>query len=209
MKKIGIWVGEKVHAIDYDTAAKLIIEKVQQFIREVKENPNSSLRLRINKTIEKIAEGLANNDPKYVGFVKTVQSKLIENTELKSIILQSLQQFKITVLDELRNNDTELMKWVGEHFDSTMQAFRSDTVIQQQVDDWCREYLKELIRENHSKIADLVHKNIEELSDSKLVELIENNVGNELQYIRLNGAIVGGFAGLVFRHCKNFYLSCF
>lgn len=41
------------------------------------------------------------------------------------------------------------------------------------------------------------HENLEALETGQLVEQIEARVGNDLQYIRLNGAVVGGIVGML------------
>ena len=45
-----------------------------------------------------------------------------------------------------------------------------------------------LVENNHSKIGKLVQENLDKLDDKTLIEMIENNVGKDLQWIRVNGA---------------------
>ena len=85
----------------------------------------------------------------------------------------------------------KISKWLGRNI-------LSDSVIQQKIDDESKDILYNLCDENHDKIENAVYENIKEKSDEELVKLIEDKVGDELQYIRLNGEIVGSFAGLVF-----------
>lgn len=91
------------------------------------------------------------------------------------------------------------LKYIG-------KGFLADDTIQQKIDDEGKEYLKDFIHNNPDKIKNEVRKNIKKLTDDELVELIEDKVGDELQYIRLNGAIVGGFAGLVFGIIRTFIM---
>lgn len=198
MKKIKVWLGEKSHLLDYDAFAEVIIKKSRQLIRDAKENAKHPLRLKINAVIEDVVNGLANNDPKYIGFVETMQKKLIENTELRGFIQQTLQRFKGTVLEQLHNNNTDLMKLVGHYLDKALESLRSDESIRRRIDDWSRQQLRDFISNNHNRIGDIVRENIDKLKDHDWVESIESKIGDELQYIRLNGAIVGGLAGLIF-----------
>ena len=55
----------------------------------------------------------------------------------------------------------------------------------------------ELMEKRHEMISQMVRGSLEKLSDLDLVGQIEAKVGQDLQYIRLNGAIVGGLAGAV------------
>ena len=52
-----------------------------------------------------------------------------------------------------------------------------------------------LLRRHHHQIGLTVRENLEALDTGALVRLIESRVGNDLQYIRLNGALVGGVIG--------------
>ena len=68
---------------------------------------------------------------------------------------------------------------------------------QEQLDGWVKNFALELVEQRHDMIGEMVRGSLEKLSDLDLVRQIETKVGQDLQYIRLNGAIVGGFAGAV------------
>ena len=55
---------------------------------------------------------------------------------------------------------------------------------------------------NHSKIGKFVQENLDKLDDKTLIEMIENNVGKDLQWIRVNGAVCGFMIGLVLEGIK-------
>jgi uncharacterized membrane-anchored protein YjiN (DUF445 family) len=54
-----------------------------------------------------------------------------------------------------------------------------------------------LLRRHHHQIGVTVRENLEALDTGALVASIEDRVGADLQFIRLNGAVVGGLVGLV------------
>jgi uncharacterized membrane-anchored protein YjiN (DUF445 family) len=49
----------------------------------------------------------------------------------------------------------------------------------------------------HSEIGNMVRSSMMKLNNKELVEQIEEKVGSDLQYIRLNGAVVGGIVGII------------
>ena len=59
-----------------------------------------------------------------------------------------------------------------------------------------------LVEKNHSKIGKLVQENLDKLDDKTLIEMIENNVGKDLQWIRVSGAVCGFMIGLVLEGIK-------
>jgi uncharacterized membrane-anchored protein YjiN (DUF445 family) len=82
-------------------------------------------------------------------------------------------------------------------FQERLDLFRANRAAQEKLDAWLRNVASELVEKRHDMIGEMVRGSLEKLSDLDLVGQIENRVGQDLQYIRLNGAIVGGFAGAV------------
>ncbi len=76
-----------------------------------------------------------------------------------------------------------------------LEHFRTDGAAQARVDRWVTIAALDLLEKRHEMIGQMVHGSLDKLSDLDLVGQIEEKVGPDLQYIRLNGAIVGGLAG--------------
>ncbi|MBI3784325.1 MAG: DUF445 family protein [Deltaproteobacteria bacterium] len=72
-----------------------------------------------------------------------------------------------------------------------------DGARRQRLDEWIRSTASELLRRHHDQIGLTVRENLEALETSALVAQIEDRVGNDLQFIRLNGALVGGIIGIL------------
>ncbi|WP_145050091.1 MULTISPECIES: DUF445 domain-containing protein [Paenibacillus] len=53
-----------------------------------------------------------------------------------------------------------------------------------------------LLEKNHSKIGNLVRENVDKMDNASLVALIEDKVGQDLQWIRINGAVTGFIIGI-------------
>ena len=53
-----------------------------------------------------------------------------------------------------------------------------------------------MIAEHKTGISSFIADEVKAWDIGQLVNLIENNVGKDLQYIRFNGALIGGLAGL-------------
>ena len=60
-----------------------------------------------------------------------------------------------------------------------------------------RSLLAELADRHGEDVARLVSETIRRWDSATVVEKLESNVGRDLQYIRLNGTVIGGLVGLV------------
>ena len=56
---------------------------------------------------------------------------------------------------------------------------------------------QDLLRRHHHQIGRTVRDYLDNLKDEELVERIEARVGADLQFIRLNGAVIGGLVGVL------------
>jgi uncharacterized membrane-anchored protein YjiN (DUF445 family) len=75
---------------------------------------------------------------------------------------------------------------------------QSDVLARENLDGWMRDTITGLAEKYHHTIGDMIRTSLhpERLDDRGLVNQIEDKVGNDLQYIRLNGAVVGGLVGI-------------
>jgi uncharacterized membrane-anchored protein YjiN (DUF445 family) len=66
----------------------------------------------------------------------------------------------------------------------------------QRGESWIQGQIITYLEQNHSKIGQLVQENLDKLDNDKLIELMEDKIGKDLQWIRVNGAICGFIIGL-------------
>jgi len=82
--------------------------------------------------------------------------------------------------------------------DNLINKILADVQLINKLEQYIQEQASDYINNNHEKIGKLVKENIEKLDNETLIELIEEKVGDDLQWIRVNGAICGFFIGLIF-----------
>jgi uncharacterized membrane-anchored protein YjiN (DUF445 family) len=89
--------------------------------------------------------------------------------------------------------------------DQLLADFQADAVQQQKVSGIVKQALLNFIDAHHNKIGALVRERLAQFSDTELVAFIEDKVGEDLQIIRVNGSVVGGFTGSIL-YCLTFWL---
>jgi len=71
-------------------------------------------------------------------------------------------------------------------------------------DQWMKEQLVRFVEQNHQKIGGLVRENLNRFDTETLIHMIEDKVGSDLQWIRVNGALCGFIIGLILGAIKLF-----
>jgi len=85
--------------------------------------------------------------------------------------------------------------WLAERLDRWRRALATDAALRGEVDRWARARAAELVERYHGRIAGFIEKGVRALGPEGAVRLIEEHAGDDLQYIRVNGTVVGGLAG--------------
>ena len=77
------------------------------------------------------------------------------------------------------------------------RTLRADHEMQNWIDEQILRSVPALVEEHRAKIGRFVEDQIMSWQEEKLVAELERHIGPDLQYIRINGTLVGGLAGLV------------
>src|SRR5204863_10181317 len=99
-------------------------------------------------------------------------------------------------LRELDRENSPLLRWVVDRIERWLKHLEGDPQTREQVNGWCRHLATTVVEKHHAVIGYLVQEQLGRLSDENLTTLIEKRVGEDLNWIRLNGTFVGGFIGV-------------
>jgi uncharacterized membrane-anchored protein YjiN (DUF445 family) len=160
-----------------------VISSLQQ-----EKDPN---RIALIQYIQKEIEGM-NDNRELVEGVEKWKAQLLDNWEPDRTIKESLIQIQQSVLDLVEEEpffDTYLMPLLHHILDNVKEK-------NVQIDHWIRKQIAILVEKNHSQIGDLVQENLDKLDNETLTKMVENNVGKDLQWIRVNGAVCGFIIGI-------------
>ncbi|KMP35373.1 DUF445 domain-containing protein [Bacillus albus] len=160
-----------------NSTRQLILSKIRQEIINVKEN-------------EALLQELENWKEKWIANWKA--------TDKIKEMLEQVQQRAITFV----KNEEFADKYVIPFLQTQMNKIKEDQQTVQKIEEWLQKQVVTLVEKNHSKIGKLVQENLDKLDDKTLIEMIENNVGKDLQWIRVNGAVCGFMIGLVLEGIK-------
>ncbi|MGG1325202.1 DUF445 domain-containing protein [Bacillus tropicus] len=160
-----------------NSTRQLILAKIRQEIINVKEN-------------EALLQELENWKEKWIANWNA--------TDKIKVMLEQVQQKAVAFV----NNEEFADKYVIPFLQTQMNKIKDDEVTVQKIEDWLQKQVVKLVENNHSKIGKLVQENLDKLDDKTLIEMIENNVGKDLQWIRVNGAVCGFMIGLVLEGIK-------
>lgn len=197
LKKIFVSLAEFTDVIDTQVVADKVMSALNQFILDAKNNPDYPIRAKFDQSLLDFADDLIRGDRKSQAFIDDMQEKLINNSDAEQIILNILARFKSTLQEQLEDHSSLIQEMIQTNFDHYLEKLSTNQEVQDKIDAGLKKAIFELLVKYYPEIGNMVRTSLSILSNNELVLQIEEKVGDDLQYIRLNGAIVGGLAGMV------------
>ncbi len=106
-------------------------------------------------------------------------------------------EVKRNTVNALDDPASELRRRLDLSFASLGRRLMTEPALQAKVDDWVLRAAGHVVDHYRSEVADLIAGTVAKWDGNATAERMELQVGRDLQFIRINGTIVGGLAGLV------------
>lgn len=153
--------------------------------------------------------------PGHPVFRKIVDSsaELIKELDDTQVLIQAIQAWKNGILEKMdllemlellissviesQVSRGEAVAWIAAHLDNYRRDLKNDAEMREWLDGILKEMLDKIIRNEHHLIREVAEETLQSFTNDRLNQFIEEKVGEDLQWIRINGSIVGAAAGLL------------
>jgi len=185
----------RVASLD-DTIADRIIDAIRGVLSEVAVDPTHPLRRRITQGLADFAFDMRHL-PETRDRVEAIKNELIENPD----VARYLDGLWTSVRDWLLRAAADPEAALAGRFGATARQFGetllSDPRLRASINLQARRALVGLVAEYGDEIVRLVSDTIRGWDARTVTDRIETAVGRDLQYIRINGTLIGGLVGLL------------
>jgi uncharacterized membrane-anchored protein YjiN (DUF445 family) len=134
-------------------------------------------------------------DATLVGRVEAAKRELLRTPAVATLLDDLAASLRETLLSDLRSTRSEAVAWIAARLERARQALVGDAGLRVEIAGWIRTRVAELVERYHGRIAQFIENGVLALGPEGAVRLIEEHAGDDLQYIRVNGTVVGGLAG--------------
>jgi uncharacterized membrane-anchored protein YjiN (DUF445 family) len=102
-----------------------------------------------------------------------------------------------TFIEQSASGDTQMLqRHLGGMFVAAGEALATDGRLRAEINQGVATVLRSFIAEQKSGVSTFISDQVKSWDMAQLISLIEINIGKDLQYIRFNGSLIGGLAGL-------------
>ena len=173
-----------------------LIKGLQSFLTEIEEDENHFIRKELEQKIWDWSEELK-EDPKWQDkFVKMVTDYMDPKTT-EHYILNIWGYIEAKISTELSDEQSGIRLYLQNALSKFAQDFEKDKEMQSKLNSWVQHSLYRLILKNTKELSGLIERTVGNWDGKELSRKLEFEVGKDLQFIRVNGTLVGGLVGLV------------
>ena len=172
-----------------------VLDGTYRLLAEVIVQADHPLRGRIDEALARLADDLR-NDPVMRRKVERVKLELLENPAVAAWLDAMWERARAALLRAVRNPDQALAGSLGESIAHLGRALGEDARLQVLVNRFARRTLVGVVSRYGAEIVRLVSETVKRWDAGTVADRIEGAVGRDLQFIRVNGTLVGGLVGL-------------
>lgn len=179
-----------------EKVAKKLVDWLRSVLRDMRDDPDDPVRRRLVERLESAAQWLRESE-RAVQQESIIKGKLLQNEALLGFLDESWHDLKRWLLDDLKREASETRAYLDAALAGLGDALRSDPALLQLLHRWLHELVVDFARRHGDKVGELVTATVRDWSTAHMIDTIDREVGKDLQFIRINGTVVGGAIGLL------------
>jgi uncharacterized membrane-anchored protein YjiN (DUF445 family) len=182
------WVDERVF--------NRIFSGVQSFLADVCAQEDHELRIQFDRSLTDYIQALR-TDPAKVARVEAAKMQLLEREDVRAWLSTLWLHIKKAILDAAADPASELRQTIQS---LTMQlgiSLRDDESLQKRVDDLLQRIVHHVVARYGKDVAELISGTVARWETADTSRRLELQVGRDLQFIRVNGTVVGALVGVL------------
>jgi uncharacterized membrane-anchored protein YjiN (DUF445 family) len=188
------WLWQKL-GVDEKISDRLI-EAAEEALAEVGSDPSHAWRQRFTQLIREYVDALRSSD-EYRRQAERLKQAVLAHPQLADYLGAVWDEVRAHVRADaarpdsrVRTNLEATLVWVG-------QALRADPAVRDALNGWVRAVLTELVQTRRNEVAALISDTVRRWDARTVSDKIEHAIGRDLQFIRINGTLIGGLVGLL------------
>jgi uncharacterized membrane-anchored protein YjiN (DUF445 family) len=172
-----------------------IIDGLHNLLFDMAEDVNHPLRHKVEEGLETLAYRLL-HDPEMQDKVRGIKAEMLANPAMARWLDGLWERSRAALLRAARDPDNALSGQFGDGLRQIGESLQNDPRMQMQINRFARRTLVGISNRYGDQIVRLVSETVRRWDARTITDRVENAVGKDLQFIRINGTLVGGLVGL-------------
>ncbi len=175
--------------------ADAIVDGLRRLTIDMAVDPHHPLRAKAEEGLARLAAGLR-SDPEMMARVEAWKNEMIDNPAVTDWLDGIWEKSRAGLLRSARDPDAALAGKFGEALRQLGETLQQEPRLKQAINQFARRALVGVVASYGDGIVTLVSDTVRAWDARTVSDRLEAAVGRDLQYIRINGTLVGGLVGV-------------
>jgi uncharacterized membrane-anchored protein YjiN (DUF445 family) len=186
------WAPDRLNEV---VTERLHLEAIR-WIADIRADPHHRARAALDSMLEQLAADLLST-PRTQERAERLKVRLLEHPQFLASGMAVFEAMKQALLDALADDDGPLRERATAELVAFAHRLRADEALQARFDTWAADAAVFAVRRYGSELTAVITHTVERWDGKEAAQRIELAVGRDLQFIRINGTIVGGLVGVL------------
>jgi uncharacterized membrane-anchored protein YjiN (DUF445 family) len=186
------WVPTQVD----DKIYEKLVGRVENTLHEVSSDPDHPLRGRFNEAVAEFIVRLQES-PSTIERGEALKEEVLNHPAVREYSASLWGDLKASLVRNAADPDSEFRRRIGHAVTRLGQSLVEDEELLEKVETWIESAVIYVVEQYRHEIADLISTTVAAWDPEDTTRKIELQIGKDLQFIRINGTLVGGLAGFV------------
>ena len=176
--------------------ADRLIEAAEEALAEIGRDPAHAWRQRFTQLVRDYITTLRHSEEQRQRAERLKQA-VLSYPGLGEYLGMVWDEVRARVRDDAARDDSRIranveatLVWLGERL-------RADPAVREALNGWMRAVLTDLVRTRRNEVAGLISGTVRRWDARTVSDKVERAIGRDLQYIRINGTLIGGLVGVL------------
>jgi uncharacterized membrane-anchored protein YjiN (DUF445 family) len=161
---------------------------------EIARDPGHPLRRELTAAARDLPARLR-SDERLAARVEALKDELLGSPIVGRLVDEAAVALRRGIAADLAAPRSQTVAWVVDRLERARRAVANDATVRTALGDWLKARALELLERHHDRMAVFIENGVRALGAEGAVRMLEEQAGDDLQYIRINGTVVGGLAG--------------
>jgi uncharacterized membrane-anchored protein YjiN (DUF445 family) len=181
-----------------------LLGAISAYLQELNDDKNHRHRKEFNNYMNELIVKLETSD-EYKQKVISIKNSISNNEVLINYINNIWSDLKKMIIEDIKKPNSNIKYQIEKTINSIGKNLLNDSAIRNKLNSGIENAAVEVISSNSDKIVRLISDKVESWSAKDFAESLELEVGSDLQYIRINGTLVGALVGAAIYFISHLY----
>lgn len=188
-----------------DQVTRRVYQEVLRWARDIKDDPQHNVRQAVDSYLSELGRDLQ-HDPRTQARFESLKERMLEHPQVATTGVRLGETLRNSVLEALEDPSSVLRQRMAAALGDLGARVVSDAGLRARLDEWTADTVVALVERYGPELTSVISSTIQRWDAREASDKIELHVGRDLQFIRVNGTVVGALVGLVIHGLSHLLL---